>query len=176
MAATECPSWVRTIPRNTTLNVTSRCRTSLYSVPLRPPPTSTINGLSSEDSPCAMSSEDSRAVGPFGVPYRTTPLSQEASNKQSQAVSLRLSPSHGLTHARNHSSHAPRTHLPRTARPRRQHREHSAHIVLATWTVAYQRPGTAPPGPPHTQQRQPYPPLEPSKPRKPHRPLQTARA
>ena len=82
---------------------------SHLSVPLRPPPTSTINGLSSEDSPCAMSSEDSRAVGPFWVPYRTTPLSQEASNKQSQAVSLRLSPSHGLTHARNHSSHAPRT-------------------------------------------------------------------
>ena len=80
------------------------------SVPLRPPPTSTINGLSSEDSPCVMSSEDSHAVGPYGVPYRTTPRSKAVSlNKQSKAVSLRLSPSHGLTHARIHSSHAPRT-------------------------------------------------------------------
>ena len=71
----------------------------------RPPPTPTINGLSFEDSPSAMSFKDSRAVGPLGVPHRTTPLSR---NKQLPAVSLRLSPSCGLTHAPNHSSHAPR--------------------------------------------------------------------
>ena len=65
-----------------------------------------------------MSSEDSHAVGPSGVPYRTTPPSRKAPNKQLQAVFLRLSPSCGLTQARNHSSHAPRTqHTPSSALP-----------------------------------------------------------
>ena len=41
-----------------------------------PPPPPTTNGLSSEDSPCVMSSEDSHAVGPSGVPHRTTPPSR----------------------------------------------------------------------------------------------------
>eukprot|EP00964_Phaeocystis_antarctica_P011563 scaffold6396_cov72-Phaeocystis_antarctica.AAC.3 len=83
---------------------------SHLSVPLRSPPTSTNNGLSFQDSPCVMSFKDSHAVGPFGGPYRTTnPLSRKASKHQSKTVSLRLSPNHGLAHARNHSSHAPRT-------------------------------------------------------------------
>ena len=56
-----------------------------------------------------MSFEDSHAVGPFGVPYRTTPPRRKAPNKQLQAVFLRLSPSNGLTHARIHSPHTPRT-------------------------------------------------------------------
>ena len=73
-----------------------------------PPPPPTTNGLSSEDSPCVMSFEDSHAVGPFGVPHRTIPPSRKAPNKQLQAVFLRLSPSCGLSQARNHSSHAQR--------------------------------------------------------------------
>ena len=74
----------------------------------RPPPPPTTNGLSFEDSPCVMSFEDSHAVGPFGVPHRTIPPSRKAPNKQLQAVFLRLSPSCGLSQARNHSSHAQR--------------------------------------------------------------------
>ena len=83
----------------------------------RPPPTPTINGLSSEDSPCAMSSEDSRAVGPLGVPHRTNPISRKAPNTQLQAVSLRLSPSSGLSHARNRPSLPQREQSPQKEAP-----------------------------------------------------------
>ena len=78
-----------------------------HSGPLRPPPMPPNNGLSSEDSPCVMSSEDSHAVGPFGEPYRTTPPCRKAPNQQLQAVFLRLSLSHGLSNALNPSSHTP---------------------------------------------------------------------
>ena len=91
---------------------------SHLSVPLRSPPTSTNNGLSFQDSPCVMSFKDSHAVGPFGGPHRTTnPLSRKASKNQSKAVSLRLSPSHGPSRARNHFSHAPRTRPARNGAP-----------------------------------------------------------
>ena len=84
----------------------------------RPPPPTTTNGLSFQDSPCVMSFQDSHAVGPFGVPHRTIPPSRKAPNKQLQAVFLRPSPSCGLTQARNHSSHAPRAqHTPSSALP-----------------------------------------------------------
>ena len=62
------------------------------------------------------------------TPTHTDPSSQnsrKASKHQSKTVSLRLSPNHGLAHARNHSSHAPRTQpapngAPPTPAPRAQ--------------------------------------------------------
>ena len=84
----------------------------------RLPTPTTINGLRFQASPCVMRFQVSHVVGPFGVPHRTTPPSHTAPNKQLQAVFLRLSPSCGLTQARNHSSHAPRTqHTPSSALP-----------------------------------------------------------
>ena len=110
-----------------------------------PPPPPTTNGLSSEDSPCVMSSEDSHAVGPFGVPYRTTPPSRKAPNKQLQAVFLRLSPTHGLTHARILSSQAPRTRpAPNGALPTPPPRARRTYSLSCSKTAHNSRPRAAP--------------------------------
>ena len=110
-----------------------------------PPPPPTTNGLSSEDSPCVMSSEDSHAVGPFGVPYRTTPPSRKAPNNQLQAVFLRLSPAHGLTHARILSSQAPRTRpAPNSALPTPPPRARRTYSLSCSRTAHNSRPRAAP--------------------------------
>ena len=110
-----------------------------------PPPPPTTNGLSSEDSPCVMSSEDSHAVGPLGVPYRTTPPSRKAPNNQLQAVFLRLSPAHGLTHARILSSQAPRTRpAPNSALPPPPPRAQRTYSLSCSKTAHTSRPRAAP--------------------------------
>ena len=117
-----------------------------------PPPPTTINGSSSEDSPCVMSSEDSHAVGPFGAPYRTTPPSRKAPNKQLQAVFLRLLPTNGLTHARTHSSQAPRTRpAPNSALPPPAPRAQRTYSLSCSRTAHTSRPRAAP-GRTHTRQ------------------------